>query len=647
MSTTNEAKIRVTIEADDAVVNIKKMGKQIEQSMQKAKKEAEKTKNSFAKIGDLAQKFYFSFQSLKIIKDTIQDLSTMALKAADVKNAFKDMAQPGLLNELRTNVKGTVDDFTLMQKSVEAIDLGATEDQLKTFAEFARLEALRKGGDTATRFSEIISGVMRGSTELLDNFGISLTQLNGKLLELSGGKALNAVEMRSLKVEAAVQIMSERMKEFGDVALTDAEKAKQFAATLENAKLAGGQLLNLFLMPLIELVTPISQGLQLLNDSTKMMIGTVGIAIATLWKLIPALKAIGITSKFALGPIGLVIAALELFYTAYKTNFLGARDAIKKTWEYIKGFWNFIKNWAKSFGELFSSVGKIIKYAFTGQFSKIVDEFKNITGMMKDNWTSAFDGIKEKTDQALITGPNSVVKQFRTAGVQARKMFQMGLTGTDNVSGGVRGVNTEFELPFVDKIRDAAVAIRETKSAWDGFKTWIFDTQIMAFQLFDVIQSGMQALSRRLVDALLDTKTKFKDIWEAMAKDFLTIFVEELMRMLAQRSLISGLFSGLFSALMGGLGSIFSGFLGGGAGAGAMDLTWLFFGLGKNGGSTPIVREMKNQRSELKAIRGLLTNLKGPTVINQIGSRQLYTGMKTEREVDLIRRGGEINRSFF
>lgn len=44
---------------------------------------------------------------------------------------------------------------------------------------------------------------------------------------------------------------------------------------------------------------------------------------------------------------------------------------------------------------------------------------------------------------------------------------------------------------------------------------------------------------------------------------------------------------------------------------------------------------------------GFLSNLKGPTVVNQIGARQLYTGMKTEREVDLIRRGGEINRSFF
>lgn len=168
------------------------------------------------------------------------ELSKISAEATNVSSSFFAMEGSALLiRDVDDALKGTVDTIELMKQLNLADDLGATNDQLVTFAKFARLQTLRRGGSNAQRFGEIISGVLRGSTELLDNFGISLTELNKETENLASSQGklptqLSAVERRALSVEAAVNLMNRRLAETGEIQETQADKIARAEAQIKN-----------------------------------------------------------------------------------------------------------------------------------------------------------------------------------------------------------------------------------------------------------------------------------------------------------------------------------------------------------------------------------------------------------------------------
>ena len=602
-----------------------------------------------------------TFQNLKIIGTRLQEMSQLALKAKDVRSALDGMVPPGFLKQLRENVKGTVNDFTLMQKSVEAIDLGATNEQIQIFAKFARLEALRKGGDSAARFGEIISGVLRGSTELLDNFGINLTDLNKKIVELSGGKALTALERRSLSVEAAVKIMNERMNAFGDIALSDAEKSQQFAVTLQNAKVLGGQFLNLFLMPLMELATPILNFFTSLDKKTAMMVGTIGIVIATLWKLIPALKAVGITSKFALGPIGLIIAALELLYMAYKTNFLGIGDAVKVTWEYLKGFWEFLKNWANSIGETFVGLGKMIWGTMTFNWGKINVGWNELAGSIKTSWNDAFQDIKENVKRSLeAPEAGSIVQKFGKLGNAAGVAFAVGVDEGQEIYKKVNKKTLADELAekwgtiesIFTKKKVSENPLSSFNQAAKDYKETLAETGITAQNTFNVIANGMDQVSRGIVDAMWGAKVKFKEIWIGIAKDFTKLFVDEILKIVAKKLVVKlvemlALFDKASNDRMAvRIGRDYARLFTKGV-FDYMDTGALTAALAVPGGGrfsdANIVRALNTSNNRLRSIENKLINQNGTNININIDEDAIYRTVKNANTIEKIRRGNEIN----
>ncbi|MBK7979242.1 MAG: hypothetical protein IPK06_04365 [Ignavibacteriae bacterium] len=177
----------------------------------------------------------------------------LKLKLNDVEKLHTKLKQR-LEEKIKLNydvslTKNTISDFELMRNVLIGIDLGATNEQLKIFAEFARFDSVRKGNSTLQTFNNILSGVLRGSTELLDNFGISITELNGEIEILAAeklnktGTELTAVERRILSVDAATNIMNRRLSETGDIALKSSEKIDRMAARAENLKVKLGNAL--------------------------------------------------------------------------------------------------------------------------------------------------------------------------------------------------------------------------------------------------------------------------------------------------------------------------------------------------------------------------------------------------------------------
>lgn len=243
---TSKTRIELIVEAEvkKAIDDLNKTEKEIDDLA----KSGEKAGGLFGGMGKVLAGA-FSAAALLQIGRTAFDLAKLGAEAEDVGRAFQRIPQSAeLLVDLRGAVRSTVPDLELMRGALQGIDLGASNEQLKTFAEFARLEGVRKGADTLTIFQNILGGVFRGSTELLDNFGFSLGQVNAKIEELaraSGTSAekLGAVERRALLAEAVMGLMRERMSEVGEVTTTASERIRANAAEWDNLKVRVGRFL--------------------------------------------------------------------------------------------------------------------------------------------------------------------------------------------------------------------------------------------------------------------------------------------------------------------------------------------------------------------------------------------------------------------
>ncbi len=247
-------KVYITLEVDDkGIAKITQAGKEVTKLGDTVKKQGTSIDSSFGRMMksyDTFQKGIMAFGGAIVFQQAITgavNLAKLGAEAENVSRAFSRMSGSGnLLSDLRKATKNAISDLELMRASIVGMDLGASNEQLKTFAEYARLEGVRKGKDTLVTFNEILSGVLRGSTELLDNFGISLTDLTQKTNKMAEANGMNAnklseLERRQLSVKAATELMNERLAAAGNLELTDAEKVNRLAASWENLSVAIGR----------------------------------------------------------------------------------------------------------------------------------------------------------------------------------------------------------------------------------------------------------------------------------------------------------------------------------------------------------------------------------------------------------------------
>jgi hypothetical protein len=221
-----------------------------EQGIDDINRSAKKGTPMFKGLGNAVGGF-ISVLAVKEIAQGAIELAKLGAEARNVEAAFSRLPDSTrLLTDMRDNVKGGINDLELMRKAVEAIDLGANNEQLRIFTQFARLETVKKGGNVLQKFDNILSGVMKGSTELLDNFGLSLTEVNKNIeilaVEKLGKMAskLSTVERRELSVEAAARIMNKRLAATGDIQETNAEKIASADVAAENLKISMAKLID-------------------------------------------------------------------------------------------------------------------------------------------------------------------------------------------------------------------------------------------------------------------------------------------------------------------------------------------------------------------------------------------------------------------
>ena len=156
----------------------------------------------------------------------------MSREAEGVKAAFDRLNQPGLLDNLREATHNTVNDLDLMKQAVKFDNFNLSLQQMGTFLAFAQQQAKDTGQDVNYLVDSIVTGLGRKSLPILDNLGLSATEIRERMKETGD------------MTEAVAQIIHERMSNAGDYVETAADRAAQGQVKLDNAMKELGDTMN-------------------------------------------------------------------------------------------------------------------------------------------------------------------------------------------------------------------------------------------------------------------------------------------------------------------------------------------------------------------------------------------------------------------
>lgn len=222
-----DKKIKLNVDASSLERTREKLAS-VKSALSGVNKEAEPSIGLFKQIGS---GIAAAFGTAAIVKFGFEAV-TLAGKVQGVKTAFDNLNQPGLLENLRKATRNTVSDFELMKVAMRASNFKIPLTELGTLLEFAQKRAQQTGQEVDYLVNSIIDGIGRKSTLVLDNLGISATELQTEFAKTGDfGKA-------------TANIISREMKNMGDVIDTSATKLAQLNAQLENQKVEIGNQLT-------------------------------------------------------------------------------------------------------------------------------------------------------------------------------------------------------------------------------------------------------------------------------------------------------------------------------------------------------------------------------------------------------------------
>ena len=177
------------------------------------------------------------------------EMARLAGNAEGVERAFKRAfpASTATLVQLRAATKGAITDVELMQRTLQATNLGVSVQQLPQLFEFAAARAQQTGESVDYLVDSIVRGIGRKSPLILDNLGISAIRLKEKF----DGASLAAQSVGDV-TKAVAEIAQEELGKMGGFAETSATKVDRLTASFEKLKvtlakkLSSGGLIDFF-----------------------------------------------------------------------------------------------------------------------------------------------------------------------------------------------------------------------------------------------------------------------------------------------------------------------------------------------------------------------------------------------------------------
>lgn len=193
-----------------------------------------KLKETSKLFSNLGQVIGASF-AVAAIQNFASESIRLAREAEGVRNAFLQLNNPQVLDNLRAAVKGTVSDLELMKSANQAKSIGIDMQDLGKVMQYVSRYARATGQDMNQLMSDATLELVRQTGLRLDQLGISLVEVRKRMKET--GDFTSAV----------LAEMAEKSEALGDQGETAAEKLDRLTATIDNQKTAlGGKLLPIY-----------------------------------------------------------------------------------------------------------------------------------------------------------------------------------------------------------------------------------------------------------------------------------------------------------------------------------------------------------------------------------------------------------------
>jgi len=214
----------------------------------------------------------------RVLVDSLQQMATwfrnvaaegaeMAQAADGVTRAFRQLDDGHILDNLRKATKGTVTDLDLMKAAVQAKDFRIPLQDLGKYLQFAQLKAQQTGQSVEYMTNSIVTGLGRKSVMILDNLGISASEVNEQIKQGAGF------------TQAVANIVDKQLAAAGENYVSAADRASAAAVNFKNKQLELGQALlpvkerfeevfNFGVSRLMDLATWIAKNLDVIGPLT-------------------------------------------------------------------------------------------------------------------------------------------------------------------------------------------------------------------------------------------------------------------------------------------------------------------------------------------------------------------------------------------
>ncbi len=155
--------------------------------------------------------------------DMVRQGAELARQGEGIRIAFERLGRGDILQGLREATHGTVTDLELMKAAVKFNDFKLPIEELGTMLAFAQQKAKDTGQSVDYMVDSIVTGLGRKSLMILDNLGLSATEIRDKMKETGD------------MTKAVGEIIREQMSKAGEYVETAADKAKKADVELKNA----------------------------------------------------------------------------------------------------------------------------------------------------------------------------------------------------------------------------------------------------------------------------------------------------------------------------------------------------------------------------------------------------------------------------
>ena len=163
------------------------------------------------------------------IKSLVDESVQLAKAGEGIRIAFEKLNNPGLLSNLKEATHGTVSELELMKAAVKFNDFKLPVDQLGTMLAFAQQKAKDTGQSIDYMVDSIVTGLGRKSLMILDNLGLSASEIKEKMGETGD------------MTKAVGEIIREQMEKAGEYVETAADRSAIATADLQNAMMKLGE----------------------------------------------------------------------------------------------------------------------------------------------------------------------------------------------------------------------------------------------------------------------------------------------------------------------------------------------------------------------------------------------------------------------